>query len=197
MRRHLPQRLWFWPWLVTVGICTGLIGFTTAAAQATPPFVIHTLTVTGGDTDMLLHMGSRLRLPKEPRNALYSGLSLHFQVEVQLFQEYQWWLDRTVAAHTLRYRLVYRSLTGRFIVQSLDYDTEVSYPALSSALAYIGNLKDFPVTPLANLESDARYRGTATVFLDISQLPAPLRPTAFISNDWRISSEPQTWYWPQ
>jgi hypothetical protein len=43
------------------------------------------------------------------------------------------------------------------------------------------------------LVSDERYEGALRARLDIEALPAPLRVFAYLSDDWRLTSEWYTW----
>ena len=57
----------------------------------------------------------------------------------------------------------------------------------------MGQITDFPFLDQGLLIAGERYEGALRVLLDLEALPAPLRLFAYLSDDWRLSSEWRTW----
>jgi hypothetical protein len=62
---------------------------------------------------------------------------------------------------------------------------------MDDALAALGEVRDFMAGSAAGQVPAGKYRGRLRLRLDIEALPAPLRPIAYISPSWRLSSG---WY---
>ena len=90
-----------------------------------------------------------------------------------------------------RYRLEYHALSGQYLLVNLNSSTRQSYPTLGMATDRIARIRDFPLLDRSLLQTKQLYYGELRIKLDIESLPAPLRPLAYISSDWWLSSE---WY---
>ncbi|MEM7293595.1 MAG: DUF4390 domain-containing protein [Pseudomonadota bacterium] len=146
------------------------------------------------DDVFLLRCKSQLELPESPAAALSSGLPLVFVLKVEMFRDRAWWFDDAIAQVNVRYQLQYFELTNRYQVTRMDTGFRSSHFSLDSALQRIGALDDFALIEARYLEEDSSYRGAITLSLDAEALPLPLRPQAYVSPQWRFSSEEYTWY---
>ncbi|MBS1173864.1 MAG: hypothetical protein H6R12_2694 [Proteobacteria bacterium] len=54
-------------------------------------------------------------------------------------------------------------------------------------------MKDLTLVRADALDADQTYRVEMRVALDIESLPLPLRPRAYLSPDWNLSSEWSRW----
>ncbi|HSH30822.1 MAG TPA: DUF4390 domain-containing protein [Thiohalobacter sp.] len=144
----------------------------------------------------VLRLDARLdfTLTQEARTALENGvpLVLLLQIEVLEPRDYLW--DKVVARLQQRYRLSYHALSERYIVQRLNTGVRTSFPSLEGALYGLGRVEALPVLDRSLLESGHAYYGQLRISLDTEALPTPLRVWAYVSADWRLSSD---WYpWP-
>jgi hypothetical protein len=78
-------------------------------------------------------------------------------------------------------------------VTRLDDGELEQFQNLEDVLKYIGKIKNFPLTDTSLLERDGSLYAQIKSHLNIEALPAPLRPLAYISTEWRLSSPWQTW----
>jgi len=134
------------------------------------------------------------RFSKSALEALRNGVPLIVLLDIKVEQERKWWLNKTIADLQQGYLLLYHALTEKYIVNNLNSGAQENYERLSSALEALGNIKDLPILD-ANLTSGGNhYIVRLRTRLDLESLPAPMRPLAYISSDWRLESD---WYeWP-
>ncbi len=175
-------------------ICLCVLGVGTLAVQAEDAgfSVVEARSELLGD-QWVLSLASDLKLPKRPAEALSSGLALYFQVDIELRRNRKFWFPQVLLDRSIQYRVSYRNLTNRYLVQYLDTGEERFFPTLETALAEVGRLVAYPLLPRAAIENPAETEIEVLVALDATQLPAPLRPTSFLSSDWRMSTPPAIW----
>lgn len=125
--------------------------------------------------------------------ALANGVPLTLELEMEVRRRRDWVWDETVAALAQRFRLDYHALARQYLVTNLNSGEFKSFPTLSAATLYMGVIDDFPLLDRSLLAPGERYYGRLRASLDIEALPAPLRPVAYLSGDWRLASEWYTW----
>jgi hypothetical protein len=133
------------------------------------------------------------QLGKESRNALEHGIPLEFDIDFRIKKRRLWLWDKTLVNKTITYRLEHQPLSGNYLVTRLDDGELEQFQNLEDVLKYIGKIKNFPLTDTSLLERDGSLYAQIKSHLNIEALPAPLRPLAYISTEWRLSSPWQTW----
>lgn len=130
-------------------------------------------------------------LSAEALEALENGVALNIVVEIEALEQRRWLWDRTVAEHRENFSIERQALSKNYLVTH-QYRRR-SFLSLQEALRFIGTLRDYPLVETSALEGDERYRGRIRAWLDIESLPAPMRPTAYMSSNWRLSSDWVEW----
>lgn len=126
--------------------------------------------------------------------ALRNGVPLIVLLDIKVEQERSWWWNKTVADLQQGYLLLYHALTEKYIVNNLNSGAQDNYERLSTALNALGKVKDLPILDAHLATNGNRYIVRLRTRLDLESLPAPMRPLAYISSDWRLESD---WYeWP-
>ncbi|HXH04501.1 MAG TPA: DUF4390 domain-containing protein [Candidatus Competibacteraceae bacterium] len=126
--------------------------------------------------------------------AMRNGVPITVELEMEVRRRRDWLWDVTEASLRQRYRLEYHALSGQYLVSNLNSGERKGFPTLGTATDYLGRIRDFPLLDSSLLEPGGQYYGRLRVSLDIEALPAPLRPVAYFSADWRLASD---WYrWP-
>ena len=126
--------------------------------------------------------------------ALENGVPLTINLEIEVLLQRDWLWDETVASLQQRFKLEYHALADQYVVTNLNSDELKSFPTRGTAIDFLGHIEDFPLLDHGLMEPDKKYYGRLRARLDIESLPAPLRPMAYLSGDWRLTSE---WYvWP-
>lgn len=125
--------------------------------------------------------------------ALQNGVPLTVELEMEVRRRRSWVWDETVYALTQRFRLEYHTLSRQYLVNNLNSGERRGFPSRIAALQFMGQINDFPLLDKGLLATSERYEGALRAWLDIESLPAPLRLLAYLSDDWRLTSEWYTW----
>ena len=128
--------------------------------------------------------------------ALESGVALQieFNLKIKRTRRYLW--DKRISTLSKRLKIERHALTERYIVtDSLDQQRRI-FESINSAFNGLNEMSDIPVSSLSELQ-DGEYTIALRARLDIEALPAPMRPIAYISPAWRMSSEWFEWNSPQ
>jgi len=132
-----------------------------------------------------------VRLTDNTREALENGITLQFVLETRLLKPRRLWWDGELATTTRRYLLSRHALADGYLVSEVGTDHQQTYKRLDDALQALGTLEAYDAGPVDDAEASRQYRGRLRLRLDIEALPAPLRPIAYVSPSWRVSSG---WY---
>ena len=132
-----------------------------------------------------------IQLTEEAKKALRHGIALEIHTEFQLLQIREWFWDKKMDEVKLTYRLEHQPLTENYLTIDLKTGLRRSYHTLSSALFYLNNIKKITLFNKNILDNNKPFMGRIRTFLDIESLPTPIRPQAYFSAHWEISSD---WY---
>jgi hypothetical protein len=132
-------------------------------------------------------------LGKESRNALEHGIPLEFDIDIRIRKHRPWLWDQTLVYKTITFRLEHQPLSGDYLVTRLNDGDLEQFQNLEDVLKYIGEIKNFPLTDTSMLKTGGNLYAQIKSHLNIEALPAPLRPLAYISTEWRLSSPWQSW----
>jgi len=126
--------------------------------------------------------------------ALQNGVPLLVLLDIKVERERNWWLDKNIAELQQGYLLLYHALTEKYIVNNLNSGAQENYDSLDSAVSALGQLDSLPILDANLANKDKRFIVHLHTYLDLEALPAPMRPLAYISSQWRLESD---WYeWP-
>lgn len=130
----------------------------------------------------------------EAEKALVHGVPLQFDTRIKIKKHRRWLWDITISAVLLKYKLQYHPLSGYYLVTDMYSSERQQFRNLDDATGFLGKLKNYPLTSRNTLGADTgEYYGVINVKLDIQSLPAPLRPLAYLSPQWRLSSPTYAW----
>jgi len=139
----------------------------------------------------LLNAKLSYALSETAMEALHNGVALTLVLTITIERE-RWYLwDETVTTLKQGYQLKYYALNGQYVVKSLNTNIQETFPSLPVALATLGNLEGLPLLDKHLLKAKGNYWIHLQAYLDIESLPLPLRPLAYLSSQWRLSSD---WY---
>lgn len=130
-------------------------------------------------------------LTEKAIEALNNGVTLTLVLSITIERDRQYWWNETIVTLTQRYQLKYHALGRQYVVKYLNTGIQETFPNLSIALRTIGKLKDFPLLDKQMIKPAETYRVYLQNYLDIESLPVPLRPLAYLSSQWQLSSQ---WY---
>lgn len=139
------------------------------------------------DADIAYH------LSKDTRDALEHGIPLEFDIKFRIKKEREWIWDEIIVTKMITFRVEYQPLSGHYLVTQINTGHKYQFRNLTEVLAFIGDIKQFPLIGTNMIVPDNNYRAEVRVELNIQALPAPLRPLAYISSQWQLSSSWQAW----
>lgn len=126
-----------------------------------------------------------------PLEALQNGVPLVIQLQMEVLRERDWLWDETIANLQQRFQIEYHALARQYVVTNLNSGELRSFPTWSTTTDFLGRIDDFPLLDSSLLNANENYYVSLRARLDIEALPAPLRPVAYLSQEWRLNSE---WY---
>lgn len=124
-------------------------------------------------------------------DALKNGVPLTLALRVKIVRDSaHWWNQADVDARML-FRVRYHSLAKLFQLVQEESGALHNFASFNALLEYMGSIHGLPIAPLDRLPGGQRYRARVAVDLDIESLPLPLRPVAYVTPAWYLSSP---WY---
>ena len=129
----------------------------------------------------------------EARKALDHGIALQIDIEFRVIKRRQWLWDKTITSKVLSYRLEHHPLSGHYLVTNLIEGSRRQFQRLESALNYLGTIKNYSLVSRGFLLPNNVYIARIRALLNIQELPAPLRPLAYVSSKWRLASPWREW----
>ena len=145
------------------------------------------------DDTYLLDLDIRYDFSDAVLEALDNGVPLTLVVTAQVRRQGAWIWESNQADLRRMYLIRYQPLSEIYQVASLPDGERRSFVSRSAAIAALGEIRDLPLVKLDRLEADEEYLVRVKVELDIEALPLPLRPTAYLSRDWKLSSDWSEW----
>jgi Domain of unknown function (DUF4390) len=139
----------------------------------------------------LLHADVRYPVNEDMRTALADGVTLDFDLQVNVFRERRYWFDADLIDLTLRRQLSYHSVSSRFIVKETGKEEQTSYATLEAALEELGKIEAWPILTEPQLTGDGNYRVAVRASMRRGKLNDALRAILFWTNNWQRNSE---WY---
>jgi len=148
--------------------------------------------------DRVLHVNTRLDLTLNRRTeeALSKGIPIDVAIEIKLVRYRWWWTNIVITDVALSRRLQFHALSRQYLVSSRrNEEPAESFGTLTQALAYLGDLREFtiPLTAKKELLPDARHLMVVRARLDIEALPVVMRPLAYATPSWRLSTGWTEW----
>ncbi len=126
-------------------------------------------------------------------DALRNGVSLTLALRIRVKRESAWWWGATVADETRLVRIRYHALSKLFQIVEEDRENPRNFVSINALLEALGAVRDLPILPVKRLRPGDRYRASLAVKLDIESLPLPLRPVAYLTPAWYLSSPLYKW----
>ncbi len=131
-------------------------------------------------------------LSPKAKEAIQSSIPLFWNLKVELKQQ-RFLADKTVMRVTYRYRIRYHALLNNYTVKNETTQTLKKYTSLNDALDGVSQVRDLKIIAISALRKDKVYIVCARLEFDKESLPPPLRPTAYLSSQWDLSSEWTRW----
>ncbi len=174
--------------LIAVLLCAWC-GLTAAPAAADTEFYVRRAETHLEEGVYRLDARIQYRFSEESLEALRSGVAITIVVGIDVERRRQYLWNETVASLRQRYQLSHHALSARYILTNLNTGISTSYATYEGAVDSLGRLDAFPLIDAELLDPEQDYLVELKTYLDIEALPAPLRPVAYFSSAWRLSSD--------
>ena len=160
-------------------------------AAAADPFTIVRAELQKQDRGYALRADVDYRFTSPVLKALRNGVPLTVVAEVKIMRPRRMWPDDILMEERLHYRLRYHALAKLYQVQTEESGIQQNFVSLPAALAALGRIRH----PL-DLKGSRVYLGQnypvhLRVFLDLEELPLPLRTVAYFTARWHLR---RTWH---
>jgi hypothetical protein len=127
------------------------------------------------------------------RSALREGLTLAFDLEVNISRHRRLWLDATVLDMTLRRELTYHAVTDRYVLRDEAGVEQENFPTLEAALDKLGRIEDLPILVESQLRGEAPWEVAVRAGVRRGHMPDALRALVFWTDDWHRTTGWYTW----
>lgn len=131
------------------------------------------------------------QLTQQAQEALDSGVTLTFRVEILVNRVRSWLPDPEVLSNQLDWQLSFDPLTKRYLVRYPDGREPSSHGTLFGAVNALGRLQSMPIGPGTALSDGQTYDVAVRALLSQQNLPGPLRVLAFWDSGFSLESD---WY---
>ena len=125
--------------------------------------------------------------------ALDNGVPLHLEVQVEILREGAWFWEQPLKDRTLSFVIRFLPLSGLYLVVDQASGSERNFATRAAAIDALGDLSGLALVPEDALDPAERYLVRLRASLDIGSLPLPLRPLAYLSPSWQLSSDWKSW----
>ncbi len=125
--------------------------------------------------------------------ALDNGVSLPFDVEVVVKSQRDWLWNKTEWHATLAYQLRYLALSKSYELINESSSSRREFASRGSAIEALGIIRGMPVAKSFCSSVIDQCQLLIRVTLNRERLPLPLRPVAYLSLDWYLSSWWEQW----
>jgi hypothetical protein len=156
-------------------------------------FEIHSAFIVVEQGVLKLNAHVQYPLTEPIRSALRDGVTLAFDLDLNMSRHRRLWLNATVLDMTLRRELTYHAVTDRYVVRNDSGEEQASFPTLEDALDALGRIEDLPVLVRSQLHGDGPWQASVRAGVRRGRMPDTLRTLMFWSDGWHRMSEWYTW----
>ena len=135
-----------------------------------------------------------LNLTDDVRKALSKSIPLQLNLEFVLYRVRNYYYDKEVAVWTVPIDIYYKPVSDEYVVSRPDLvNREETFDSQHAALERLGVFNDLNLPLPEPLIEGKRYLLEARVKLELSELPAMMRPLAYFSSSWHLNSKWTEW----
>jgi len=125
--------------------------------------------------------------------ALDNGVPLHLDVQLEILREGAWFWEAALQERTLSFVIRFLPLSELYLVVDQTSGREQNFATRAAAIDALGDLSGLSLVPQDALDPAEHYLVRLRASLDIGSLPLPLRPLAYLSPSWQLSSDWKSW----
>lgn len=144
-----------------------------------------------------LHARVKYPTSDETAVALRDGVSLSFDLDVEIARARRFWLDAEVTTVTLRRELMFHAVSERYVVRDPRSGAQSSFATLQEALDSVGTVDGWPILVASQVPRAGEYRVSVRASVRRGRLPDALRVLLFWNDGWQRESEWYSWSLPR
>ena len=131
-----------------------------------------------------------LTLPGKVEKALDNGITLDFEYEVILKRKRRFIWDPTLYHWIYRRQLSFFALSSKYVVSTDQDNSAQVFANQHAAMQYLNKLETIRLAlPQGTTHPGNQEYLEFQMRLDIESLPLPMRPLAYVSSSWRLSTD--------
>jgi len=162
---------------------------------AAKEILISDIEISKQDEHYILQANINYFLNEETQKALEHGIGLLFKIEINLFSQKKSWFNKPLLEKHLKYMLEYHTLTNQYLLTNSKTGIRRNFTSLDLALYQLGRLNKLKIWEISSIDNKMTYDISINTVVEISSLPAPLRPLMYLSDKWQIRSEEYKQEW--
>ena len=132
-------------------------------------------------------------LSDKAMEALQNGVPLFWNILIRLQHPRDYLWSEILAEKVIRYRLQYHALLNVYRVKNETNGEIQNVSTFASAMTLMSSLNNFPLLDVSAALPDPNVVLAMKVEFDRNALPLPLRPLAYLSKQWYLSSDWTIW----
>jgi hypothetical protein len=132
-------------------------------------------------------------LPPGAQRAIDTGLTMHFEFEIEISRVRRYMPDAGVATVVQSFEVVFHALSQRYLLRNLNTGEQADFGTLAAVLEHLSEINGLPLIDSTLLPPGESYEGRIRAVLDMGNVPEALRWLMFWTDDWSVSSEWYTW----
>jgi len=153
------------------------------------PIVVQQVKIELQDDHYLIDAKLHFEFNKTVLDALEHGIPLTIELQLQVARENAWFWEQNVSTLQLHRVLRFHALTGLYEVQNLEQGSSQSFAIRDIAISALGEIQALSAVEKKQLIENETYVVALHAGLDIESLPLTLRPLAYLTSDWNLSSD--------
>ena len=157
--------------------------------------VIKSVYIDNKDNNNSLVANIDYPLSEKAKEALQNGVPLFWNVYIKIHRPRNILWQKTLLETTLHYRLQYHALLNIYRVINENSGAINNFSTLSAALDLMSNFRDARLLNQIDFDKEKQLVIEFKVEFDRNALPIPLRPIAFLNQQWYLSSDWTAWLW--
>jgi len=174
-------------------VCLLVALLTGSAPAVAKAFAVEGLTAREVEGVYLMDADILYQFSDQALEALENGVPLTLEVHIQLRREGAWIWESDLLDARLRYRILHQALHSLYQVTDLSTGVQQYFATRKAAFTALGRIRDVQLIQAEKLQPGETYKLSLRSSLDIEALPLPLRPLAYLSPAWNLSSEWSLW----
>jgi hypothetical protein len=187
-----PMTKWARLLLLSLGLALTAVP-ASAAGELDGELVVQ--SATAAFNHGVIELDAEIRYPLTDRisEALKSGVTLNFELEISFVRPRRFWFNADVIDLVLRRELAYHVISDRYVVSDPQDSSQETFPTLQAALERLGHIADQPVAVEAQLRSQGPWKVSVRAGVRRGRISDALRVMMFWSEDWHRTSDWYTW----